>query len=203
MYLFWRSTISDYTGWRHEILRCLYQLYLFLLVGYPGDGYICVKIYRMTSSFICQPLGALRQSLLFQEWESKCLSVVHTAAGNYRRVRIGGYSLINCYPIPSGDDRRSTVTVVHERSDIIYDAPRKGTLRKLHYIVSDACFDRITSHFPRFGNSTRVREQTDKLSAPTPNSHTWFARFLFYREVRDGFGRYTGVQDPHASHELS
>ena len=67
MYLFWRSTISDNTGWRHEILRCLYQLYLFLLVGYPGDGYICVKIYRMTSSFICQPLGALRQSFLCQE----------------------------------------------------------------------------------------------------------------------------------------
>ena len=64
--------------------------------------------------------------------------------------------------LPSGDDRRSTVTVVHERSDIIHDAPRKGTLRKLHYIVSDVCFDRITSHFPRFGNSTRVRGQTDK-----------------------------------------
>ena len=58
-----------------------------------------------------------------------------------------GISLINCYPMPSGDDRRSTVTVVHERSDIIYDAPRKGTLRKLRYIVSDACFDRITSIF--------------------------------------------------------
>ena len=95
------------------------SIYLFLLVGYPGDGYICVKIYRMTSSFICQSLGALRQSLLCQEWESKCLSVVHTAAGNYRRVRIGGYSLINCYRMPSGDDRRSTVTVVHKRSDII------------------------------------------------------------------------------------
>ena len=105
--------------------------------------------------------------------------------------------------MPSGDDRRSTVTVVHKRSDIIYDAPRKGTLRKLRYIVSDACFDRITSHFPRFGNSTRARGQTDKLSAPTPNSHTWFIRFLFYRGVRDGFGRYTGVHDPHASHELS
>ena len=92
-------------------------------------------------------LGALRQSLLYREWESECVRVVHAATGNYRRVRIGGYSLINCYPIPSGDDRRSTVTVVHKRSDMIYDAPWKGTLRKLRYIVSDACFDRITSIF--------------------------------------------------------
>ena len=90
-------------------------------------------------------LGAFRQSLLYREWESGCVRVVHAATGNNRRVRIGGYFLINCYPTErrwSAVDRCCGTQTL--RCDV--RCSTGGYFAKTAFLV-DACFDCVTSNF--------------------------------------------------------